>query len=95
MQEPARDATGTGARSAGNPQEGRIIVTGRTLKAHKSKITHGTPRESKLPCGCVVPDDECHVVENELLNITIVQCKKCKRIIALNPIEFSHYGKES
>jgi len=68
--------------------EGGRFMTGKSFTAYRSKITHGTKKPSKLPCGCVVESDEVHSVANDLLNIQLIQCIHCHKVIALNPIDF-------
>ena len=45
------------------------------------------PKYIDMPCGCRVLDgNNIHVVKNETLNISIVQCLNCKKIIDVRPV---------
>jgi hypothetical protein len=58
------------------------------FKTYRCQVTGlpANPKFIELPCGCRVLNDEIHKVENEALNIVIIQCLECKKIIGLSPV---------
>ncbi len=59
------------------------------LQTYPVKVT-GLPANPKyidMPCGCRVLDgNNIHAAKNEIMNISIIQCRQCKLIIDVRPV---------